>query len=100
MVEVRSTPAPFIWRPTFEESIIQNVRMIITTYQGTCPMHRIFGFDSAIIDLPPPVAQAMVRSWAWDAIERWEPRFETQSIDFEYDEQGTMITMVRGNIIV
>lgn len=34
------------------EEVKQNIRTIIKTIMGTCPMHRSFGIDPIIIDMP------------------------------------------------
>ena len=67
------------------EEILQNVRCIIATQKGTVPLDRTFGVDYDGIDLPIQQAQLMFRVAIIDAIQKYEPRAEVKSVEFEED---------------
>lgn len=77
-------------------AIFQNIRMIIRTLSFSVPLDRAFAHDARYIDSPAPVETARLTSQLWDAIEKYEPRVEVDSIDFEYTDvknqliQGTL----------
>lgn len=66
------------------DAIFQNIRMIIKTLAFSVPLDRAFAHDNRFIDSPAPVTAARLTSQLWDAIEKYEPRVEVDSIDFEY----------------
>lgn len=54
--------------------ILRNVRTLLATPLGACPLYRDFGIDTAILDNPTPVAENLMAVEIMDAVERWEPR--------------------------
>lgn len=70
--------------------IVRNVRTLLATPLGTCPLHRTFGIDTAILDNPTPVAQNLMAVEIMDAVERWEPRVRVTDVTFRADEQGKL----------
>lgn len=74
--------------------ILRNVRTLLATPLGTCPLYREFGIDTAILDNPTPIAQNMMAVEIMDAVERWEPRVRVTDVTFQADEQGKLHTKV------
>ncbi|MEK5166215.1 GPW/gp25 family protein [Paenibacillus sp. FSL R5-0527] len=67
------------------ESVKQNIRTILTTIEGTCPLARGFGIDPAIIDSPTPAALALLEVNIRDAISQFEPRATVTEVDIHVD---------------
>ncbi len=70
--------------------ILRNVRTILATPLGTCPLHRTFGIDTSILDSPTPVAENLMAVEIMDAVERWEPRVQVTGVTFQADKQGEL----------
>lgn len=68
------------------EEIKQNIRTIIKTIMGTCPMHRAFGIDPIVIDMPTPAAAALLEVAALSAIEEYETRAQVTDIEVHIEE--------------
>lgn len=79
---------------TEREELLRNVRTILTTPIGTCPLYREFGFDASVLDSPFNVAQNQFAVEAIEAIERWEPRVRVKKVDFQADMNGKLIVEV------
>ena len=82
-------------------SIIQNVRTILSTKRGTCPLYRDFGVDWSFVDKPVNMIPPMVRSLIREQIERYEPRARVESVTFEQDpvDPGVIYPKVRLTIL-
>lgn len=65
------------------ESVIQGIRIILTTPKGSVPMYREFGINMDFLDMPYPGAEQIARSEIREAIERWEPRATVRQITFQ-----------------
>jgi len=74
--------------------ILRNVRTILTTPVGTCPLYREFGIDASILDEPTDVAQNLMAVEIMDAVERWEPRVQVTEVTFEANLDGQLRTKV------
>ena len=61
-------------------SVLQAIKMILTTPKGTVPMYRDFGITMDFLDLPGPAAEQRARMDIREAIEEWEPRAEVKDI--------------------
>ena len=68
-------------RTTIEE-ILQNVRMLLTTVQGTVPLDRELGLTNTFIDDPSPRGMMRFAIFALETIQDYEPRVEVTDIDF------------------
>lgn len=75
---------------TVVEEVLQNVRIILTTIKYSVPLDRQFGIDGHIVDLPIHQAQAVFSAEIFNAIKRYEPRTEIQSISFAGDQNGRL----------
>ena len=55
-------------------SVLQNIALLLATWQGTCPMYRGFGLPQRFVDRPIPAARAILYSEVKEALEIYEPR--------------------------
>ncbi|MDQ0114350.1 GPW/gp25 family protein [Paenibacillus harenae] len=99
MIEITSDVSPIILNPTREEEIIQNIKTILGTVQGSVPLDRGFGIDIATIDEPIPIAKARLTGTVLTAIQTYEPRVEVLQVLFEEDHSiGQLKPIVQINI--
>ena len=76
--------------------VIQNVRTIITTIQGTVPLDRDFGIDVDVIDKPINVVRPLLVKEIKEKLEKYEPRAKLISINWDGDGmEGKLIPTVR-----
>lgn len=82
-------------------SILQNIRILLSTRQGTVPLYREFGLKQQFLDKPMPVAKAMMYTEIHDAVMRFEPRAEVVGISFTEDAEtpGRLIPAVEVEIL-
>lgn len=64
------------------DEIIQNIRIIVTTIKGTLPLDRGFGVKGDFIDLPAPIAKAVLISEIAEEIEKQEKRVKITRVEF------------------
>lgn len=85
------------WQPENElEEIIQNVRTILTTLKGTVPLDREFGMDASLVDTPTSSIEGRLTVEIMETVERYEPRVQVRSVDFEGDAMdGSVYPRVR-----
>ena len=72
------------------EEILQNVRILLTTVQGSVPLDRELGLSSSFIDDPSPRAMMQFAIFALETIQEYEPRVEVTEIDFEPRLDGVL----------
>ena len=70
---------------------MQNVRTIVATMVGTVPLDRDFGFSWEAVDRPLPVAQMLVKSAVYEAVQKYESRAVIE--DITWKDEGTADTM-------
>ena len=82
-------------------SVLQNIAIILSTRQGSCPLYRGFGLPQKFLDKPVSVAMPMMYSEVKEAVEEYEPRAEVVNVTFAVDEAapGKLIPTVEVNII-
>ena len=83
----------FIYGETPEaerEEIVRNIRTILSTPVGTCPLYRDFGVDVSPVDYPIDVAQSMIAVGIIEAVARYEPRVRVTEVNFEPDIGGQL----------
>ncbi len=82
------------------KSVMQSIKIILTTPKGTVPMYRDFGIDMDFLDLPAPGAEQRARAEIREAIEAWEPRATVTRITFSRSEAepGKLIPTVEVEI--
>ena len=79
-IKINLAPASLI------EEILQNLSMILQTTKNTAPLDRDFGLSGAYIDKPAPVAETLLVSEMYAAVEKYEPRVKIVGVSFETDE--------------
>lgn len=77
-----------------EREIIRNVKMILSTPLGSCPLYREFGVSMQALDRPMEIAETVFGIVAVEAVERWEPRVEVESIKFQPETTGKLTAKV------
>ncbi len=82
-------------------SVLQNLALILSTFQGTCPLYRDFGINRRSIDKPVDVAKPMLVIDIEEAIRKFETRAEVVNITFALDpsDPGRLIPTVEVNIV-
>lgn len=80
-IKINLAPATLI------EEIIQNVSMILQTIKYTAPLYREFGISARYIDKPMQIAETLLISEIYAAIEKYEPRAQITNISFTHDEK-------------
>ena len=73
------------------DEITRNVRNIILTPVGTCPLYRDFGIDTSFVDCPLDVAQNLIAVEIMEKIERYEPRVSVSEVTFDTDPMNGKI---------
>ncbi len=72
------------------QEIDRNVRTIVTTQIGTCPLYRDFGVNPTFLDQPMEIAQNLMAVEIIDAVEKWEPRAIVKDVSFTTDISGKL----------
>ncbi|CAJ1003871.1 GPW/gp25 family protein [Brevibacillus aydinogluensis] len=76
------------------KEILQNVWMILSSPQFSCPLDRAFAWSAEDVDMPIPVAQARMTARLIDAIRRYEPRVEVVGVTYQPDHLGGRLNPV------
>ena len=79
VVDMREA-VPLVIGATGLDAVVQNIRMILTTFAYSVPLDRRFASHGGAIDAPAPVMAALRIAELTDAIEEKEPRAEVVSI--------------------
>ncbi|MGN1117967.1 MAG: GPW/gp25 family protein [Acutalibacteraceae bacterium] len=79
-----------------EQSIAQNIALLISTKQGTCVGYREYGLPMRYLNKPFPVAETLIVSEIEGAIEEFELRAKVLNIEIleETDNLGKPIVAV------
>lgn len=77
----------FDYSGTGAEEIRRNVRTILGIYEGTMPMNRNLGIDSASMDVPIDVAQNRMTVDLIEKIEKYEPRVRVQEVGYQAEQE-------------
>lgn len=86
--------------PETVKSVLQAIKIILTTPKGTIPMYRDFGVNMDILDMPIPAMEQRARMEYKEAIEQWEPRAQVKDITFSRDiVSGKSIATVEVEIV-
>ncbi len=65
------------------QEVLQNVAIIIDTWENTCPLLRALGLPGQLIGRPLPVVKNIMVGQLHDQIEEYEPRAILGDITFE-----------------
>ena len=78
------------------QEVLQNISMILETPAFSCAMNRDFAWTPDMLDEPINIMKARIKGSVVEAIQKYEPRAEITSIDFETDAlNGKIIPVVR-----
>jgi len=82
-------------------SVLQNIAIILSTWQGSVPLYRNFGLPGNFVDKPIPVAKTLIVAEVQEAIRIFEPRAKIINITSEIDvnNPGKLIPIVEVEII-
>lgn len=82
-------------------SVLQNISIILSTWQGSVPLYREFGLPGKFVDKPIPVAKPLLYAEVKEAVETYEPRAEVVDITFIEDAgtPGRLMPIVEVEII-
>ena len=73
------------------DEIARNVRTILRTPKGSCPLYRDFGVEYPdMVDLPADVAKNYMAVAVTEAVERFEPRVRVLETRFPDVEGGSV----------
>jgi hypothetical protein len=77
------------------QEVIQNVAVILSTVQKSCPMFRGLGLPSELYGRPLNVVENILVGYLYDQIEEYEPRAIISEINFETESKtGKMIPII------
>ncbi len=82
MTDLSDVQISFDYSGDDREEIIRNVKTILCTPLGTCPLYREFGIDTEPLDYPTDVAKNIMASIIIETVERWEPRVIVDQVTF------------------
>lgn len=85
--------------PDRVESILQNLSLLLQTWQGSVPLYREFGLPMKFVDRPMNAAAPAMIVEIREAIQRFEPRAELISVKFKQDPSGVLTPEVEVNIL-
>ena len=85
-----SKPAPIVICATGVESVLQQVRMVLTTIKGTVPLDRTFGLIMTFLDRPLPHAMAEYTGEVIAEVQTQVPGVTVYKVEFKPDESGAM----------
>ena len=88
----------FDLNPSKVNEIIQNVKNILATTRGSIPLHRDFGIDPDIIDLPVNQAKAKLVNDIIIQVKTFEPRAVIKKISFHSDINGRLFPILEVDI--
>lgn len=91
--EVTTTRKGIDFGATGVNEILQNVWMILSTVQYSCPLDRAFAW-SPEVDAPLPVAQARTTARLIAAIRQYEPRAEVVEVTYKADPMNGKLNPV------
>ena len=82
------------------KSVLQNIRMILTTRQLTVPVYRSFGLHMKFLDRPLAAAKLLLKTEILEAISEYEPRADVVDVkvDMDPDVPGKMHATVEVRI--
>ncbi len=81
------------------KSILQNISLLLRSWQGDVPLYREFGLPMKFVDRPMNAAAPVIIVEIREAIQRFEPRAELVSVKFNQDASGVLAPEVEVNII-
>ncbi len=89
--EVLAAPGgSLVFGATGLAEIAQNIRIILSTLEWSCPLDRAFAGAAGYLDSPLPLATAARVAGIIEAVETHEPRVRVTSVTFEADPASAL----------
>lgn len=77
------------------EEIVRNLRTLLLTPAGTCPLYRDFGLDySLFMGMPMDAAQNILAVEIMDKVDKYEPRITVREVTCTSTTTGQLIAKV------
>lgn len=67
---------------SYVDSVLQNIRCLLSTWQGDVPLYRDYGIDPTLLHKPINEVESLLVECISDQIEKYEPRAELLNVDF------------------
>jgi phage baseplate assembly protein W len=96
-VDVTTKFTPLDFGATGIKEILQNVRMILSTAEYSCPLNRGFAWNPDV-DAPINIVQAKQIHRLIEAVKKYEPRAQVVNVAFQGSEDGMLKPIVRVRI--
>jgi phage baseplate assembly protein W len=80
---------------TETDAKVQELYILICTIQGECPMYRDFGVSNDYLHMPVNAAETAMTLAITEALRRYMPDVELESIRFERNEMEAMQGILR-----
>ncbi|MFC4102903.1 GPW/gp25 family protein [Paenibacillus xanthanilyticus] len=91
---------PIDFGATGEEEILQCVRTIVSTVQGTVPLDRAFGIDGGVIDQPMTLAPALLAATIIQQVGLYEPRVTVKQVECRQGEvDGALVPIITLDLV-
>lgn len=91
MYTVTNNIEPIIWGADGTKSILQCVKMIITTSVGTVPLDRGFGIDMSLLDTQNADGLSKYADYIKDLVHKYEPRVNVKNVEVTPNEEQPFI---------
>lgn len=67
----------------YVDSVLQNVRMILSTWEGDVPLYRDFGINPELLHRPINAVESLLIGDITEKIEKYEPRATVMQVSFD-----------------
>lgn len=78
-------------------SVLQNIRIILSTFRGTVPLDRDLGISAEAVDRPVGAVRALLTAQLRETIEKYEPRATVRAVTF-LQAEGRLLPTVEVEI--
>lgn len=76
--------------------LIQQIKTLCTTYEGTIPLNRGVGLDPEVLSENIDISKEIVRADIFDKFEKYIPEVEILDVDFEnIEDLSALHTVIR-----
>lgn len=79
-------------------SVLQSLRILLSTRKGSVPLYRDFGISMEFLDRPLPTARALLSSEVQTAIQQYEPRARLIEVVIRETSPGSLSFMAEVEI--
>ncbi len=67
----------------YVESVLQNIRVLLSTWQGDVPLYRDFGINPELLHRPINAVESLLIEDVTEKIEKYEPRATVLQVSFD-----------------